>query len=372
MGLFLVHSVEQWEVFWAHPDYGPVFQWVFGIFAGKSYALLALCFGVSFFLIMSGAARRGQDYRGRFAWRLATLAVIGLFHTIIYRGDILMVLAPLGLAMLLFDRIKSNWALLLISLLFFIQVPLLLRAWAASNGAEWALATPLFYNDISMATLQHGTFMEVVRGNLGNGDIVKWFFFIEHGRIAQILGLFAVGLVLGRLNFFGEPDAFKAQRRLALAGFAAASVFFHWIGLDALQVLTANEAARTQLDWALESWKDLALLGFEILLFFELFQSIGRPLLGLLAAPGRMTLTLYVVQSIVFAPLFYGYGLGLWDDLNSMECLVIGVVAFVIQVAAAHVWFRHFHYGPLEWVWRASTRTTLEVPFVRRPALVGV
>ena len=66
MGLFLVHSVEMYETFWAHPDYGAVFQWTFGLFSGKAYALMALCFGVSFYLIMQGAARRGHDFRRRF------------------------------------------------------------------------------------------------------------------------------------------------------------------------------------------------------------------------------------------------------------------------------------------------------------------
>ena len=57
MGLFLVHSVEMYETFWSHPDYGPVYQWTFGLFSGKAYALMALCFGVSFY--SSCRARRG-------------------------------------------------------------------------------------------------------------------------------------------------------------------------------------------------------------------------------------------------------------------------------------------------------------------------
>jgi uncharacterized protein len=62
MGLFLVHMPEQYELYWAHPattqpDLG-IHDWVFGLFAGKSFSMLALCFGVSFFIIMDRAARR--------------------------------------------------------------------------------------------------------------------------------------------------------------------------------------------------------------------------------------------------------------------------------------------------------------------------
>jgi uncharacterized protein len=29
----------------------------------------------------------------------------------------------------------------------------------------------------------------------------------------------------------------------------------------------------------------------------------------------------------------------------------------------AALWFRAWRYGPLEWLWRAATRTTLSIPF---------
>jgi len=76
-----------------------------------------------------------------------------------------------------------------------------------------------------------------------------------------------------------------------------------------------------------------------------------------------MTLTLYVGQSLVAAPLLYGYGLGLYDAFSSAWMVLGGLAAFAIQLVVASLWFRAFRYGPLEWVWRAATRTTLDVPF---------
>ena len=76
-----------------------------------------------------------------------------------------------------------------------------------------------------------------------------------------------------------------------------------------------------------------------------------------------MTLTLYVGQSLVFAPVLYGYGLGLWDDLTTAETVLWGLAAFAAQAALAALWFRHFRYGPLEWIWRAATRMSTAIPF---------
>ncbi len=75
MGLFLVHMPELYELYWAHPVTDPTqLMWhdvIFTVFAGKSFALLALCFGVSFFIIMDRAAKRGVDFTGVScgAWR---------------------------------------------------------------------------------------------------------------------------------------------------------------------------------------------------------------------------------------------------------------------------------------------------------------
>ncbi|HTN41207.1 MAG TPA: hypothetical protein VLZ84_08655, partial [Asticcacaulis sp.] len=97
MGLFLVHMPELYELYWAHPTTDPTqLLWhnaIFITFAGKSFALLALCFGVSFFIIMDRAAKRGVDFTGRFLWRLALLGLIGIIHGLWYRGDVLEVLA---------------------------------------------------------------------------------------------------------------------------------------------------------------------------------------------------------------------------------------------------------------------------------------
>ena len=63
--------------------------------------------------------------------------------------------------------------------------------------------------------------------------------------------------------------------------------------------------------------------------------------------------------------LFVG-GLGLHDDISSAQAITLGIVTFLLQVALAGWWFRHFLYGPLEWAWRAATRTSADIPFVRR------
>jgi uncharacterized protein len=111
------------------------------------------------------------------------------------------------------------------------------------------------------------------------------------------------------------------------------------------------------------AWRGLGATAFLVALFVLAWHSPLRPALASLVPAGRMTLTLDVGQSLLVAPVFYGYGLGWWDDLSNAEAVLLGVATFAAQLALAALWFRAFRYGPLEWLWRSGTRTTLAVPF---------
>jgi uncharacterized protein len=64
-------------------------------------------------------------------------------------------------------------------------------------------------------------------------------------------------------------------------------------------------------------------------------------------------------------PVFYGFGLGLYDDWNQAVRLWVGIGAIAAQLVLAAWWLRHFQYGPIEWVWRALTYWRRDVPFRR-------
>ena len=54
-GLFLVHMTGYFELYNARPVPSMVQDTVLWLFLGKSFSLLAICFGFSFFIMMDGA-----------------------------------------------------------------------------------------------------------------------------------------------------------------------------------------------------------------------------------------------------------------------------------------------------------------------------
>ncbi len=358
LGLFLVHCIERFELYWLNPTPDAWSEATMALFAGKAFAIFALLFGFGFATIMANERGRGADFAARFAWRLVLLLAFGTAHAAIYRGDILQVLALAGLAMIPFERIRSNCALLVLAALAFAQLPLWLRWWAAGKGAGWAVAQPLYFTWGDLQTLADGSIRAVARDNLGPGSVGKWSFYLETGRVMEIAGLFLVGMLLHRMRLFAEA----AQSRGAWLAIAAGSAAL-WALAGLAPATFGNEAQRQSAEWLLGQARTLPAMGFQVALFVLAWQTPLRRALAALVPAGRMTLTLYIAQSLGGALVFYGWGFGLWDKVSNAQAVLWGLAAFAAQVALAAWWYRHFRYGPLEWLWRAGTRTTLAVPF---------
>ncbi|MFL6451989.1 MAG: DUF418 domain-containing protein [Bryobacteraceae bacterium] len=73
------------------------------------------------------------------------------------------------------------------------------------------------------------------------------------------------------------------------------------------------------------------------------------------AAAGRMALTNYLLQSIIFGFAFYGYGLGWYGRIGVVATLLGGVLVYFIQLAMSHWWLKRFRFGPCEWLWRCAS-----------------
>ena len=203
MGLFLLHVEQQFELYWAAPKPSWSTTVVFGLFAGKTFSLLALSFGFSFFMMLEeGAGRRISP--SRFAWRLTILAAIGSLHGAVYRGDIIVVLALCGFVLIPIHYVRSKTVLCAIAAVCFAQPYILAWIVAGLAGAAWALKPAEFVSD--SGNYLTGGLGEVLLGNLGPGQASKWWFYYETGRIMQVIGLFIMGLLLGTLQLLSPPE----------------------------------------------------------------------------------------------------------------------------------------------------------------------
>jgi uncharacterized protein len=80
---------------------------------------------------------------------------------------------------------------------------------------------------------------------------------------------------------------------------------------------------------------------------------LWNPYVPWIAAAGRMALTNYLLQSVIFGFVFYSYGLGLYGRIGVVATLLGGVFVYCIQLAMSDWWLKRFRFGPCEWVWRS-------------------
>jgi len=371
MGLFLIHMVEYYELYWYKPVPDPINTWMFNLFGGKAYAIFALLFGLSFYIILQRNADRGTDFRWRFVWRITLLFAMGYLHTLIYSGEILQLLAVAGLLLVPLWRAPS-WLVLSLSAFFLLQCTAYIFIFAFDHSQFAHCQNALSeYRGKVFESYAYGNLVGVLRANAWMGNIGKWDFMLESGRVANILGLSILGLWLGRSGFFINVARYgRWYLPLLVISIVGAIVAKYCTGL--FLAIPHPELVNGMWSNIIKTYFNLMLTFTSVLTFVVLYRSaLLQRVLSLLAAPGRMTLSFYVGQSVFCVPLFYNFGLGLYAGIGQFWSLMLGLLLWVLQVAFANWWIKRFHYGPLEWCWRAATYLSAGIPFRRKVAIAS-
>lgn len=186
------------------------------------------------------------------------------------------------------------------------------------------------------------------------------------GFLFRIVGMFLLGMALMKLDFF-SPQRRRWHWALCLFGLGA-GLAGELGAAGLLLTLDTGEGftwpiAFTDLIHQLAS---VALcLGYVGAVTLVVSSGIVRPVMGALAAVGRLALTNYLLQSVVATGLMYWWGLGLFGEVTRVNQILLVVLIYVAQVAGSVLWLRWFTMGPCEWAWRTLTYLKLQ-PLVRR------
>ncbi len=340
---------------------------------GKVYSLFAGLFGFGIAMQMQRAGARG--FLRLYLRRLVVLLAIGLVHGLfVWWGDILFQYALLGFCLLPFRRVKDRPLLIAAGVLWL--TPVLCAAGLAAlsevarrlgveGGAGGGQAALWQAAQESLQVYTHGTWGAVQRLRMhefvaAQGDVVML--------LPGMLMMFLLGLYAGRRGLLRAPaEHARLWRRLLVWGLPsglAVHLAYAVLALHSDVTQPGLAAGGTFVLYAL-GVPPLALgyaAGLVTLLQRPVWQRALRPL----AALGEMSLTNYLLQSVVCTLVFYSYGLGWFGQLRPALSLVPTLVLFALQVVASNWWLARFRFGPLEWVWRWATYG--EAPPLRRGA----
>jgi uncharacterized protein len=309
----------------------------------KAFALFSLLFGVGLAIQydhLSAASRR----TALLVRRLAFLMLIGAVHLVlIWNGDILFEYAIAGFVVLplLFCRL---WIVTIVgtALLAEFLVASFLPEIASMPSRAWMT------RNVAVATRIYGSggFAEVLAFRVHE---LPAFLPLHVFMFPRTVALMLIGAAAWRADLFRTGS--RANQCLPLV--AA-------IGLLAGGVLAVSqENGWLRLGWRAElsiERLSTALLacGYGAAIVWASNKARARKLLAWAAPIGRMAFTNYLMQSVIFGWVFYGYGLGLFGKLGVAAALAIGIGVYILQVVFSAYWLQHYLYGPVEWLWRSA------------------
>ncbi|HWW56170.1 MAG TPA: DUF418 domain-containing protein [Sphingopyxis sp.] len=347
--------------------------WTIGflLFDGKMRGLFSILFGASMLLIVDRAEASGQNPGAVHYRRMMWLAIFGLCHYFfIWWGDILFLYAAVGCVAFAFRRWEPRrlikWALGLFTLgvlltAFFFGSQLAVAS-AADNPASTMAEAGRDVRDeyakiddevIEETALYRGSYLPILDERLGNAANP---FVGVLMTILETLPLMMLGMALFRNGFLTgawTPAAYRRTAQRWLPPGLLLTILVAWIqwraGFDYLVAVNAFMA------WAAPG-RLMMTIAYAALLVLLIRRAAGSVWLARVAAAGRAAFSNYLGTSIVMTTTFYGYGLGLFGEVDrwTLYLFCLGMWAFMLLWSKP--WLERFRYGPFEWLWRSLAR----------------
>lgn len=376
LGILLVNMLSfasPWESilganWWENPrDAGAeTFITLFGM--GKFLTLFSFLFGFGMVIIKERAEARGQRFVPLYLRRLLALLVFGALHALfIWYGDILFLYAQVGFALLLFHRVSAK-VLYILGLVFvgLFMGMIMLFSLSAYVAYAFDLMPPLNSEAMAQLTIDTyagGTFAEITQYRIDEflsalGTNIMF--------MPETFGLFCLGAAVAKSRVFHDVGAnLKFFRRVQIWSLAIALLLLaFFFGMESLVKGEVSLYFDTLDSVGVYTWSTFVFAFYASSLVLFMQRPLGQKLMRPFATAGRMAFTLYILQSVVFTTVFYGYGFGLYGEVGPFAGLMLTFAAYPVLLLIAHFWMKAFRYGPLEWIWRAVTY--LQVPKMRR------
>ncbi|RNJ64211.1 MAG: DUF418 domain-containing protein [Porphyrobacter sp. IPPAS B-1204] len=344
----------------------PVDYWVwlasFVFIEDKFRTLFAMLFGAGCLILIERAG--AAPWRAHYA-RMAVLLVIGLAHaTLLASNDVLRAYALAGMAMPLLAGLSAR-ALVAVALgLLVVHVALglvalgqpLVALYAGVGGADALLWAERQFGHDTPTILK---LLEQGREGLGERAVRRSL--AIPAQLATVmaslpLNLSAVVLGMGLWRggmLRGEWRTFRLQRVAGLAALAA---------LPGLLLLAV---------WLVQTGFPAALVGpvalvlsapFDMLLALSYaalamaFLNSDNGLTRRLAMVGRLSLTNYLMTSVILSAIFASWGLGLFGEVSRWQALALGLVPVAAMLVWSPPWVERLGQGPFERLWRSGAR----------------
>ncbi|HEV8013310.1 MAG TPA: DUF418 domain-containing protein, partial [Pontimonas sp.] len=322
---------------------------VFVLGQGKFYLIFSFLFGYSAHYVL------GNQETGRTRWVTRSLGLIalGLAHaSLLFIGDILFLYGILALLLLAFyGRTRKTivgWMTWIYGIFVAVLSALVALTWLGESqgftDTTPASVTGAAYGE-AVAT---GSFLEAIpaRWALWSEEAV---FLILFQAILTFVA-FLAGILAARSQALSPGSVTPATlRAMMIWGWGLGlglQGFFGGIWLDNL--VSASPTATSELLGLLGGFVTAPLLSMGYVgTMIWLIRTRPRAL-GWLGSMGRMSLTVYLSQSLLLSLIFGAWGLGLYQEIPYWSAVLISLGVTAVLAIFASLWLSRFRQGPME------------------------
>lgn len=359
LGLALVKAADFSPDFWANwPSAADrATAWLEeNLLADKFFTLFALLFGIGFAIQMDRAVARGASFKRLYVRRSLVLLGIGLAHgLLIWSGDILAGYALVSFVLLAFHN-SSNRSLLIAAGIAWLGGHVI---WFLRREVLHLMPPPTPDPKAIAALLSSGPPLEILRH-----EAHATLTYLQRGVVGPgawmpgVLCLFLLGLYVARSGLLSRVarDSDFCRRALLVTVFVAAIA---WPLYELLSKLWPSSELRIPRRLTLAALGQLTTFGlaatYALLLALLTLRRSSNPTMSGLAAVGRMALSNYLLQSVVFVLLYFNYGLGLYGHIRPLPAMLLSAAVYACQMLISVWWLGRYKFGPAEWVWRSLT-----------------
>lgn len=342
---------------------------------GSFMPIFAFMFG--FGMAKSADSLRARELRPKWhlARRFLLLFILGMLHaTFLWEGDILTFYGMTGFFLLLFlnRKPKTQW----------VWAVVLMIATGALGFVPDEPGVPAFgesehtkaYVMQSRDVYGSGTYAEIkdFRNNADPFDEGEGWLLALGGLLAPLLiaPMFLLGMRAARTGTFDDP---RASRRLYMR--RAAVLIPVGLLTKTFSVLAPQMGAAHIPGAALGSTIGGSLLALGYIYAFALAYPRIRDfsLTARFEAVGKLSLTNYLMQTVICTTIFYGYGLGLFGRAGVFVGTAIVLAVYAVQLWLSPLYLKKFRTGPVEkllriwtyWSWKGQPRKKRKLPAVQ-------
>ncbi|WP_042471201.1 DUF418 domain-containing protein [Bacillus ndiopicus] len=308
------------------------------------YPLFSMLFGYGLAMQYLKSQKTGINFYKFAPKRLLILLAIGLLHAfLIWWGDILVMYAFCGFFLIVLMRLKSPWLMTIAVVLNCLMHAFMLFVFAilgVLNLEMEQMPVDIVMVQNAITAYGTGTWMDAFIQRLADLSVQMqvgmWIM-----SLFTILPYMLIGAAAAKWRLIERAKELKLMWIIfAVIG----------IGLGLFIKSAPYMFTRTYLlDYVkVYAGGPILAVGYMAAIIVICLLPFAVKVLSPLAKLGRMSMTMYIMQSVVATFIFYNFGLGLYGKMTVQMGTYIALGIFVVQLIVAELWLSKFSQGPLE------------------------